>query len=228
MLRCDVIHGDLSPYNVLLGQQGAVVIDFPQVVGAAHNSQAESFFHRDVENLRRFFAAIDPGLRAAANDAREIWRAYVRRELTSDFVPSGKAVHPVPPVAHAHGEPHRPRSPGGPHEGGSAGRDRSHAERSHHAARPPHEATGAARADPQGRHHSAGPARRDPGGRAPDRRHAAPAPEVIRVARPPLAPKGMGTPAAAPHPPPSAAPPAVAAPRADDGRGRRRRRRRRR
>ena len=82
MLRCDLIHGDLSPYNVLLGRHGPVVIDFPQVVGAAHNSQAESFFHRDLENLRRFFAAIDPSLRAAANDAREIWRAYVRRELT--------------------------------------------------------------------------------------------------------------------------------------------------
>src|SRR6266511_586516 len=90
MLGCDLIHGDLSPYNVLVGAHGPVVIDFPQVVGAAHNSQAESFFHRDLENLRRFFAAIDPALGAAAGDAREIWRAYVRRELTADFVPTGR------------------------------------------------------------------------------------------------------------------------------------------
>ena len=88
MLCCDLVHGDLSPYNVLLGRSGPVVIDFPQVVGAAHNSQAEGFFRRDLENLRRFFAARDPALHAAAGDAREIWRAYERRELTPGFVPA--------------------------------------------------------------------------------------------------------------------------------------------
>src|SRR5512140_2333671 len=137
MLRCDLIHGDLSPYNVLLGRHGAVVIDFPQVVGAAHNSQAESFFLRDLENLRRFLAAIDPSLRASANDAREIWRAYVRRELTAAFVPSGRGAHPSPPEARAHGEPQRSR----PHEGAGA-RDRARPERSHHGPRAPtHDAT---------------------------------------------------------------------------------------
>ena len=62
-------HGDLSPYNVLLGRKGAVVIDFPQVDGAAHDSPAESFLRRDLEDLRRFFAAIDRSLRATANGA---------------------------------------------------------------------------------------------------------------------------------------------------------------
>src|SRR6266536_661261 len=57
MLCCDLVHGDLTAYNVLLGWNGPVVIDFPQVVGAAHNNQAEGFFRRDLENLRRFFAA---------------------------------------------------------------------------------------------------------------------------------------------------------------------------
>jgi len=70
MLTCDLVHGDLSPYNVLLGRDGPVVIDFPQVVGAAHNSQAEGYFRRDLENLRRFFAAIDPALHRASADAR--------------------------------------------------------------------------------------------------------------------------------------------------------------
>jgi RIO kinase 1 len=220
MLRCDVIHGDLSPYNVLLGRQGAVVIDFPQVVGAAHNSQAQSFFQRDLENVRRFLAAIDPSLRAAANDAQEIWRAYVRRELTADFVPSGKASHPSPQEARRHGEPQRSRE-------GTAARGRtSRSERGRHAPRArPYEATGGERAEPQGRHHSAGPGRREPGGRAPDRRHAVPAPEVIRVVRPPLAAKGAA--ASAPHPSHPPAPPTVAAQRTDDGRSHRRRRRRR-
>jgi RIO kinase 1 len=94
MLCCDLVHGDLSPYNVLLGAHGPVVIDFPQVVGAAHNSQAEGFFTRDLGGLQRFFAAIDPALASARGDAHEIWRAYARRELVPGFVPSG-----VPPAS---------------------------------------------------------------------------------------------------------------------------------
>src|SRR5512145_2036395 len=62
MLACDLVHGDLSPYNVLVAWNGPTVIDFPQVVGAAHNSQAERFFVRDLENIRKFFAGHDPAL----------------------------------------------------------------------------------------------------------------------------------------------------------------------
>jgi RIO kinase 1 len=102
MLAQDLIHGDLSPFNVLLGADGPVVIDFPQVVGAAHNSQAEMFFLRDLRNIHQFFAHLDPALRSAEGDGREIWRAYVRRELTADFVPTGRSVEP-------------PRSSGGRH-----------------------------------------------------------------------------------------------------------------
>jgi RIO kinase 1 len=90
MLACDLVHGDLSPYNVLLAWNGPTVIDFPQVVGAAHNSQAERFFERDLDTIQRFFASHDPALSAHAGDSREIWRAFVRRELTPDFVPTGK------------------------------------------------------------------------------------------------------------------------------------------
>lgn len=216
MLRSDVIHGDLSPYNVLLGRHGPVVIDFPQVVGAAHNNQAESFFQRDVESLRRFFEAIDPSLRAAANDAREIWRAYVRRELTPDFVPGGTASHPSSQEARARGEPQRSR----PHEGAAA-HVRTRPERSRHA---PGTRRDEAKGGARGRHDSAAPARGETGGRT-HRRRAAPPPEVIHVVRPPLAAKGA--PAAASHPSHPATPSAVASQRADDG-GRSHRRRRRR
>jgi RIO kinase 1 len=109
MLACDLVHGDLSPYNVLLAWNGPTVIDFPQVVGAAHNSQAERFFERDLEALRRFFAAHDPALEASAGDAREIWRAFVRRELTPDFVPTGKA--PSHPPRHERREERRHDQP---------------------------------------------------------------------------------------------------------------------
>ena len=101
MLCCELIHGDLSAYNVLLGADGPTIIDFPQVVSAAHNSTAESFFTRDVENLRTFFAGFDPALAARTGDAAEIWRAYVRRELAPDFVPSGRPPPPERPQPRA-------------------------------------------------------------------------------------------------------------------------------
>jgi RIO kinase 1 len=90
MLLGDLIHGDLSPFNVLLGWNGPTIIDFPQIISAPHNNRAEWFFKRDLENLRRFFAGIDSTVHAYSGDGHEIWRAYLRRELTPDFVPSGR------------------------------------------------------------------------------------------------------------------------------------------
>lgn len=87
MLTSDVIHGDLSPYNVLVARDGPTLIDFPQVIGAAHNRQAERFFRRDLESIRAFFVAAEPALATTADDASEIWKAYERRELTPEFVP---------------------------------------------------------------------------------------------------------------------------------------------
>jgi RIO kinase 1 len=51
MLCCGLIHGDLSAYNVLVGPDGPVVIDFPQVVSAGGNNAARSMLLRDVNNL---------------------------------------------------------------------------------------------------------------------------------------------------------------------------------
>ncbi|HEY6912440.1 MAG TPA: RIO1 family regulatory kinase/ATPase [Myxococcales bacterium] len=100
MLCADLIHGDLSPYNVLLGAEGPVIIDFPQVISAAHNGAAQAFFRRDIENLRAFFARLEPALHARAGDADEIWRAWTRRELTPDFVPRGRTANDRRPPRH--------------------------------------------------------------------------------------------------------------------------------
>ena len=51
MLCCGLSHGDLSQYNVLVGPDGPVVIDFPQVVSAAGNNAARRMLLRDVNNL---------------------------------------------------------------------------------------------------------------------------------------------------------------------------------
>ncbi|HCF61746.1 MAG TPA: hypothetical protein DFS52_27585 [Myxococcales bacterium] len=105
MLDADLIHGDLSPYNVLLAAAGPVVIDFPQAIAAAHNSRSEFFFRRDLENVRQHLLGFDRRLEGCAGDAREIWRAYSRRELTSDFVPTGRAVGPKSEQQRAKSQP---------------------------------------------------------------------------------------------------------------------------
>jgi RIO kinase 1 len=131
MLCVELIHGDLSPYNVLLGAEGPTLIDFPQVVSAAHNSTAESFFKRDIENLRKFLADFDPALHQRAGDAQEIWRAYVRRELTPDFVPSGKVQPEAKP--HAHPQRHGQQPGARPQHGGG----QKHPPRAHGQQPPP-------------------------------------------------------------------------------------------
>jgi RIO kinase 1 len=87
MLCCDLIHGDLSPYNILAAADGPTIIDFPQVVSAVHSSRAEFYFLRDFDNVVRFLAGFDPDLAVHTSDGRAIWRAYVSRELTPQFVP---------------------------------------------------------------------------------------------------------------------------------------------
>ncbi len=128
MLCSDLIHGDLSAYNVLLGAEGPTLIDFPQVISAAQNSTAAEFFKRDIENLRTFFAGFDPALAARTGDAPEIWQAYVRRELTPEFVPSGRPVREPEPRARQGGARQHSETPGhggahrqgGPHRQGGA------------------------------------------------------------------------------------------------------------
>jgi len=106
MLCCDLIHGDLSPYNILMAADGPTIIDFPQVVSAVHSSRAEFFFLRDFDNVVRFLSGFDPSLAVHTADGRAIWRAYVSRELTPQFVP------PPPPPPRATRGPDRRSQPG--------------------------------------------------------------------------------------------------------------------
>jgi RIO kinase 1 len=100
MLCCDLIHGDLSPYNILAGADGPTIIDLPQVVSAVHSSRAEFFFLRDFDNVVHFLSGFDPKLAIHRHDGRAIWRAYVARELTREFVPP-----PPPPPQPSRGGP---------------------------------------------------------------------------------------------------------------------------
>ena len=117
ILAQDLIHGDLSEFNILLGANGPVIIDFPQVVTAAKNSQSEKYFRRDLGNLLRFFGGLDPAVATRhANDPDEIWREYVRRDLSAGFVPSGRVQQPGRSHHGGRGGP-PPQGGRGPHPG---------------------------------------------------------------------------------------------------------------
>lgn len=64
MLAAGLVHGDLSPYNVLIHRGRPWIIDVPQMVEAAVAPAAADLFHRDCASLfghfRRRGVAIDP------------------------------------------------------------------------------------------------------------------------------------------------------------------------
>jgi RIO kinase 1 len=49
-------HGDLSAYNVLVDEDGCVLIDLPQVVDLIGNPQGLSYLERDCHVIAEFFA----------------------------------------------------------------------------------------------------------------------------------------------------------------------------
>ena len=57
LAEAGVVHGDLSPYNVLAAGERLVVIDLPQMVDLAGNQQAGAFLLRDCTNLCAWFRA---------------------------------------------------------------------------------------------------------------------------------------------------------------------------
>jgi RIO kinase 1 len=83
MLCAGVIHGDLSDFNVLMGAEGPVLIDFPQSLDAARNQNARKFLLRDVENLRRFVERYSSGPPTPAY-GEEMWSLYEANRLEPD------------------------------------------------------------------------------------------------------------------------------------------------
>ncbi len=55
MLRFQLIHGDLSAYNILYWNGKITLIDFPQVTHSRGNSQAESILFRDITRVCEYF-----------------------------------------------------------------------------------------------------------------------------------------------------------------------------
>ena len=83
MLSIGLIHGDLSEFNVLVGAEGPVIIDLPQVVNAAGNNAALAMLERDVNNIRGTLGRFAPEL-LATEFAREMWALFEQGELHAD------------------------------------------------------------------------------------------------------------------------------------------------
>lgn len=80
MLCAGIVHGDLSEYNVLVGNKGLVIIDLPQAIDAAGNNNAADMLKRDIGNMTAYFGRFAPEL-LATDYGREIWKFYSTGEL---------------------------------------------------------------------------------------------------------------------------------------------------
>ena len=79
-LSLNVVHADLSPYNILYWDDDPVVIDFPQAVDARSNQNAFSLLSRDVANVCQYLG--NSGVETDPIDlSRDMWMRYLRAEL---------------------------------------------------------------------------------------------------------------------------------------------------
>jgi len=92
MLCADFVHGDLSPYNVLMEEAGPVLIDFPQTVNAAKNSAARTILLRDIANITSHFMRGTP--LSHRRFGHEMWDYYERGELRPDTRLTGRFALP--------------------------------------------------------------------------------------------------------------------------------------
>ena len=83
MLFNDVVHGDLSPYNVLVWEGRLTVIDLPQAVDPRKNSHAEAFLRRDLERMGTYFEryGVDAPMAEIASD---LWTGWTFADLVPD------------------------------------------------------------------------------------------------------------------------------------------------
>lgn len=79
------IHGDLSPFNILVWNDRAVIIDVPQAVNPYDNPDSEMLLTRDVANVVTHFASC--GVVADADRiARDLWSQFQRGSLPGQQV----------------------------------------------------------------------------------------------------------------------------------------------
>ncbi len=89
MLCAGIVHGDLSEFNVLVNEEGPVIIDLPQAVDAAANNNARAMLDRDVQNITDYYGLFEPAL-LNTQYAAEIWDLFEDGNLLPDSTLSGQ------------------------------------------------------------------------------------------------------------------------------------------
>ncbi|MBI3726944.1 MAG: serine protein kinase RIO [Burkholderiales bacterium] len=97
MLCAGVIHGDLSEFNILVDEEGPVIIDLPQAIDAASNTEAGVLLERDVNNLATYFGQFAPELNGS-KFGKEIWKLFTAGLLTPETVLTGIVAQDTRPV----------------------------------------------------------------------------------------------------------------------------------
>jgi RIO kinase 1 len=83
LLYRNVIHGDLSPYNVLVWDGRVTLIDLPQAVDPRKNRHARGLLDRDIERVVEHFEPL--GVRASARRiSADLWTAWQFADLVPE------------------------------------------------------------------------------------------------------------------------------------------------
>jgi RIO kinase 1 len=151
LLSADLIHGDLSAYNILYTPEGCHLIDLPQAVDASANREARDILHRDLMNVTEHLAKFDARLLELRDCGAALFDHYEKGTLDRAVAPEGGSKQrrrgqrgnkrkrpPVAPGAvarehdheHASGQPEEAKpahrsSPRGSHKGSPKGSPRS-------------------------------------------------------------------------------------------------------
>ncbi|QIB64086.1 PA4780 family RIO1-like protein kinase [Kineobactrum salinum] len=80
MLCAGLVHGDLSEFNVLVDDEGPVIIDLPQAVEVAANNNAQAMLLRDVRKITAYYSLFAREL-LDTRYGEEIWSLFEDGEL---------------------------------------------------------------------------------------------------------------------------------------------------
>jgi len=88
MLYGNVIHGDLSAYNVLVWEGRVTIIDLPQAVDPRKNRHAPALLERDVQRICDHFARF--GVRSSPERlAADLWTSWQFADLVPEELRTG-------------------------------------------------------------------------------------------------------------------------------------------
>ena len=88
MLYLNVIHGDLSAYNLLVWDGRVTVIDLPQAIDPRKNRHAHALLERDVRRICEHFERL--GVRSSPDRlAADLWTAWQFADLVPEELRTG-------------------------------------------------------------------------------------------------------------------------------------------